>query len=527
MQKIIVLAVFLALAFAQSPQNGQLNPTTITSGQYISGALQPTTTAANYHVDLYQFWIPENTSAVNLTFINQNPTDCYYLSLYVRGQNSGGLPCSNQDYVDSQYPCAMDWSIYDGIPGTYTQFLESDESDNLYEWEVNSWLYISVGRYDLDNTAACTYSFSATINGSCQTGSIGYGSSDQTQCAPYQTVTNGQGVNITSDGVNTFQAVYKMAVPLDVGHVLVSINSSDSSFYLTAKSFGAPYGSNYNCYESSYEYYNSTTGLYYYNLYCYTPRAGAFYMFLTEDYAFNATVSFSYLVCPTGMGGFNCTTTSVELNQTNAQTFNVPSTSSLSSAGFAYVYVDIPANYTGSDVTVVAYQTGTQSGSSYLYMRYLGYPEDSSTYGYTTSYQYQSLPATFSLNNFDFVMGGRWYFGLECYSGSNGCNITVAQNSSNSVVTTAAVQTTTATASGITSGTTTKGITSGTTTAGVGSTTHSMTTSPLTTRSITSGRFTTGVATTAGATTSQPQKSSAVVIVPSFIAAIFAILAMF
>jgi hypothetical protein len=145
MQKIIVLAVFLALAFAQSPQSGQLNPSTITSGLTVNGDLAPTTTEANYHVDLYQLWIYENVTAINLTFTNTNPNDCDFVNLYIRGSDSGGAPCSEDDY-DETYPCFWGWSIDDGIPGTYTQFLSSYETDDIYEWGVNQYLYIGVGR---------------------------------------------------------------------------------------------------------------------------------------------------------------------------------------------------------------------------------------------------------------------------------------------------------------------------------------------------------------------------------------------
>jgi hypothetical protein len=509
MQRIVVLAVFLALAFAQSPQTGVLVPTTIASGQLVNGVLAPTTQAANYHVDLYQFWVPENTSAVNLTFTNTNSADCDYINLYIRGANSGGLPCSQDDYDAQEFPCAMDWSIYDGIPSTYYQLLDSSTEEDIYEWEVNSWLYIGVGRYGSYNTYTCTYSFTATINGSCQTGSIGVGDDDQTVCVPYTTINSAAKMNITGNGDN-FQQVYKIDLPLDVGHVYIQINSTDTGFELAGKNYGAPYDSDYNCDQSGYSYYDENTTIYYMDYYCYTPRVGSFFMFLTNtDYAFNASISISYLQCPTGMGGYNCTYSSVPLNETNAQTFFVPNTND--GDEFAYVYVDIPANYTGPDYQVY----GSSSQSGYLYIRYGGYPEDSSTYGYASSYQYSSLPSSFTLNNFDFIMPGRWYFGLECYSGTNGCNMTIQKNNSNVVVTTGSTtayhQTTT--------GSSTHAITSGSTT---GSSTYSIT-SGSTTRAVTSGR-----ATTAGATTSQNLKSSsAVAVVPSFVAAIFAILALF
>jgi len=266
-------------------------------------------------------------------------------------------------------------------------------------------------------------------------------------------------------------------------------------------------------------YYDYNTSIYTIDFYCYTPRVGSFYMFLTNDNDFNGTMQFSYLVCPTGMGGLNCSYQSVPINETNAQTFFVPTNAEVDNQ-FAYVYVDIPANYTGGDFQVYA----SSPNSGYLYVRYGGYPEDSSVYGYTSDYQYNSFPSSFTLNNFDFLNGGRWYFGLECYSGTNGCNITVQKNNSNVIVsTTAMAQTTTGSSTySITSGSTTHAVTSGSTT---GSSTYSIT-SGSTTRAVTSGRATTAAGTTAGATTSQ-KTSSAVAIIPSFVAAIFAILALF
>jgi hypothetical protein len=520
MQRIIVLAVFLALAFAQSPQNGVLTPSTIVSGQVINGVLPITTEDANYHVDLYQLWVPENTSAINITVTNTNPTDCDYLSFFIRGANSGGLPCSQDDYDSDQFPCAMDWDIGD-IDDTQVQFLDASTSENIYEWEVNSWVYVAVGRYEYNYEYACTYTFTATINGSCPTGSIGYGDDYSTSCAAYTTVSQGSKMNISYYGADTYQAVYKLDIPLDTGHIFVQINSTDGDFELVGKNYGAPYSDDYNCDDSGYSYYDYNTSIYYMDYYCYTPRVGSFYMFLTNENMFNGSIQFSYLVCPAGMGGYNCTYSSVALNETNAQTFFVPTNADTDNS-FAYVYVDIPANYTGGDYQVYA----SSNYDGYLYVRYGGYPADDYYSGYTTDQQYSGLPASFTLNNFDFYMSGRWYFGLECTDGTYGCNITVQKNNSNVVVsTTAMAQTSTYS---VTSGTTTNAITSGTTTRSItsGTTTAQQTTTGSTSKAITSGRATTAAGTTAGATTSQ-KTSSAVAIIPSFVAAIFAILALF
>jgi hypothetical protein len=510
MQRIVCfLAVVVAIAFAQSPQNGPLTPTIIASGQFVQGNLPATTEAAAYHVDLYQIFIPENATNVNVTFVNQNE-ECDYINLYVRNAATGGLPCAEDDYDPTYYSCATTYSIDDGIGGTYYYNINPYVTEDLFEWSTNQNWYFGVGRYSSSySDDACAYTLQVTVNASCPTGSVGNGYYEENTCSgPYVNVAAVPYYNNISSNSDSYDQLFKVNIPTaDVGHIFIQINSSYPDLYLYGKNYGSPTDEQYNCEVDDYTYSNGDD-FYYYDLYCYTPRIGDFFIEIISDEAFNASLKITYLTCPSGFGGYNCTFQSVPLN-TSVQTFQVPYAGL--TYGFAYVYVDIPGNYSGGNIEVHA--SSGQEGE--MIIRFGGYPEDSSDYGYLDEYQYQELPASFILNNFDTFVAGRWYFGLECDASSTGCTIAVSQNTSSTSgpVTTAAPSTTSHVS---TTGSTSKSITSGTTTSFA-----------TTTGRFTSGRATTARATTAQATTGAAHTSPASIIAPSIVAALFALLALF
>jgi hypothetical protein len=462
MQRVIFAILALAIvAFAQSPQTpGALTP--LVSGTTVSGILPPTTQANNYHVDLYSFYVPENTTSVNFTFANTNYADCSYIHMFVR---TSGLPCSYHDFSTSYYLCANSWDPGNGISGTSSLLSYPGYNSDLYEFSVNNFLYIGMGRYGLYNTYTCTYSLTVSINSSCPTGSVAlYYSSSATTCsAPYTTITAPQTVTLTT-GVNAnYEQVYKLSLPQGVGHVYLQLNSTSSSSEFYGMNYAAPSYSYNNCYRTSYTYVD-TYGFYIYQLFCYTPRAGDFWVAHADDGSsgFNATFSFEVVTCPSGMGGFNCSFPATALNFTqlgSGFTATIPysSTGDYLTYGWAYYFVDIPGNFTGNTVQLTATAT---TGSGYMEIRKDGYPEDSSTYGYEDSAEYDSFPAQFIMNQFDWAVAGRWYIGLECTS-SPSCTVVLAANSTQTTSSSSGAVTTGVAPGPITTATTLPKITTG------------------------------------------------------------------
>jgi hypothetical protein len=508
MQKaLVVLVAFLALAFAQSPQTSPLTVTPLTDGVTVTGTLPVTSLANAYHVNEYSFYVPENASSVNITFSNTDGTSCTYIHLYI--QTVASLACAYEDYSSSNYFCSNSYDPGDGLSGTNSYMFVDGANDDLMEWAVGTNWYIGIGRYsggDYDST--CSYSLYMHVNSSCPTGSIGLQAdlSDYyySMCSdPYTVVSSNTLYSLSSPGVTDYTKTYKLNVATPtVGHIFVTLNSTSTGAYIYGKNFGGPSEDEYNCEESGY----TNEGNYYiYTLFCYTPRKGNFYFVVTDDNAFNATISFVQLTCPDGMGGYNCTFQSVPYNASaGVVSFSIPYNSGADylSYPFYYMYIDIPANYSAGDMTVTA--DSPQSG--YMYIRRDGYPEDDSEWGYEDSFEYDSFPAVYGLNQFDYLLPGRIYFGFECTT-TGGCNVTLSSNiSSTSSSGSSTLTTMTTTAQGLT---TMQGLT-----------THAVaTTKAMTTHA--------GLTTRAISSTTSSQQSSAFAVVPSIVAVVAAFLALF
>eukprot|EP01114_Cavostelium_apophysatum_P003863 TRINITY_DN13_c1_g2_i3.p1 TRINITY_DN13_c1_g2~~TRINITY_DN13_c1_g2_i3.p1 ORF type:complete len:126 (+),score=21.64 TRINITY_DN13_c1_g2_i3:115-492(+) len=117
----ILLSALVAAAISQyAQQSGPLSVNNITSGVPVFGTLGITTEDIALHVDLYQFWVPENTSSVNITFTLTN-TLCDHLNFQL---STIGLPCNNDAY-DTSYPsspCAPAWAIESGATDVQENF---------------------------------------------------------------------------------------------------------------------------------------------------------------------------------------------------------------------------------------------------------------------------------------------------------------------------------------------------------------------------------------------------------------------
>jgi hypothetical protein len=500
MQRIAVFLSLLAFAFAQvGPQGYSVYQ--LQNGVAYTGALPiQTSSDYGYNVDLYSFFVPENTSGVNVTITNNNSGTCSYLYLFIR--STSGLPCNYYAYDYNEYLCTNSYRFESYIGSSETDVLISGDDSDLFEFNVNSNWYFGVSRYyQSDYDELCGYTIQVGVNSSCTPGSVGFAqdlsSSYATQCSTPYTVVNTSSVVTLAANTNQYN-VYKINVPTSsVGYILFTLNSTVTSSYIYGKSYGAPsqYSSSYNCYTGS---YTTVNGFYIYNLYCYTPRKGDFFFILEDSATYSASIKFSMLQCAPGMGGYNCTFPAIPFNTSLAgQTFFIAPQPNVLSYPFVYMYLDIPANYTGAILSL----TASSAESAYFYLRKEGFPEYSSTYGYEGSYGRQSTPGTFTLSQFEYAVAGRYYFALDCES-TYGCNITFSAN---------------ITTTGITSN---SGVSTSTSNTGVSTSTSNTGATTTTTTLGTTGAVVTGGSSTANEVSSSPAE----IIVPSvaIVAAAFA-----
>jgi len=503
MNKVVCLIAFLAVAFAQvNPQTGPLSVTPITPGVLVTGALEPSAQADAYHVDLYSFFVPENVSSVNITFTNTDTTSCSYINLFL---STYGIPCSDDEY-SSDYQCANAWDIGGGI-SSYTNILTPYDDNYLFQYDVNQYWYVAIGRYSsYDYTDTCSYNFYLNFNSTCAPGSVGVApDSSNVVCEPYTTVNTSLTYTIQNGnpaGTNDF-TVFKVNVPTTtVGHIYVRVNSTSSDLDLYGRQYaGASYYTDYDCYEYSY----TTVGAFYiYDMFCYTPRMGDFFITIdTNDVNWNGTATFDVLNCGVGTAGANCSFPLYPFNTSllvAPTTLTIPYSGSGSSVSYGslYFYWDIPANYSAGDL--ILYASSSQSG--YLVVRRNGFPTTDSQSGYEYYSEYDSYNAVLAMNQWDYQVGGRYYFLLNCYT-TPSCDVTVSLNSTS----------TSGGSSGNTGMVTTGTVVNGMTTGSVGP-------------QATTGSVVVGL-TTGSAQTSDNVSSPAVILVPSIAALAAAFFALF
>lgn len=411
MKSVVIVGLLIATSLAQL-----LLVTPLTDSTVQNGILGITTTANNYATDLYSFYVPPNANGLTVTFSNTN-TQCTYLHLFLR---TSGLPC-NYNQVNGSYLCGNSADPGNGLSsGAHVYNYQPGDSDSLFEFVAGGNVYFGISRYGTYNTYACTYTL--VVNAStCANDTVGNTIGTLgVPCANYTAITLPYSANITNtDDEAEYLRVHKFTVAQNTGHVMVVFTVDSTNSYLYGKSYSAPDTSYYNCYQSSYIASNQT-GFYQYTMFCYTPRSGDFYVTVRDYYGFsNGTISITALVCGPGMGGFACTYPSTALdfsvNSTASFTGTITQAESDLTYPFVYYYFDMPMNYSGAPIRV---NLASTAGSAYLYVRVDGYPEDSSTYGYEDSSEYDSAPASYIIDGREF---GRIYFGVECYS-ATACN---------------------------------------------------------------------------------------------------------
>jgi hypothetical protein len=424
MIKVLCLVAFLAVAaFALNPQTGPFTVTPLVSGTTVTGSLPVVDEDDALHLDFYSFYVPENASSVSFTFSNLND-NCFYIRTYL---NTFSLPCSFTEYSSSLYQCAN--SDEDDTSTTQTNLYTPSYDNYLFQYEVNQNWYIGVGRYSSsDYDQNCGYSVVMSYNTTCPGGSVGVATSSTTsECVAY-TMANSSATYSMSNVTADF-TVFKINVPQNTGNIYVQVNSTSDDLYLYGRSYGAISSSSDA--ECSTGTSTLVDGMYLYDMFCYTPRQGDFFVVIetsTFDPNWSGSASFMVQTCAANMAGANC---SFPLVQFNASLVGAPTSLSIPYAGSdsvayggLYFYWDIPANFTYGELLLSA----DSSQTGYLMIRRDAFPTMDFYSGYEYSSQYESFDADIALNQFDYQIPGRIYFALLCTT-TGGCNVTVSGNS--------------------------------------------------------------------------------------------------
>jgi len=323
----------------------------------------------------------------------------------------------------------------------------------------------------------------------------------------------------------TEQAVIAVVVATNtVGYITIQVNSTNDELFVFGASYSSPNDEEYACAVD--DYTSEVGGTYVYDLVCYTPRQGDFYIVVFNDFgdddfpAFTATATVSVHDCGSNVGGFNCSFPVVACN-TSWNNFPVfiafteaQDNDDVLSGYWWYCYFDIPSNGTGSTWN---FAVNVPAGSdvdvdNYVAVRKNGYNEYEQE-GTQEGYFLQGVDVgdgvSLGFSIFEIYESGRFYIGLLCYDPSDtttGCNFTITANA------TAAPST-----SGVTTTTGGSGTSHGTTTTGGGSTstasTHGASTSTASPVSTT-------------ASTGGSHSSPAVIVVPSIFFALVAMVAL-
>eukprot|EP01114_Cavostelium_apophysatum_P020495 TRINITY_DN6886_c0_g1_i1.p1 TRINITY_DN6886_c0_g1~~TRINITY_DN6886_c0_g1_i1.p1 ORF type:complete len:871 (-),score=113.10 TRINITY_DN6886_c0_g1_i1:55-2667(-) len=460
----MMIIVLIAALFASAVcQTGALTVKNITSGIKINGNLPVSTSDTRYDLDLYKFWVPENTSSVQVNF---TVTECTVLNFWV---NTFGVPCHYFEYSSFRYsPCNENWApgSSGGGSGTshYSGTLKPSTYDSgFFQYAVGKYWYFAVGKNDdEEESLECSYDLSVSIASDCPTGQVGFAVSEtSTICAPYNDLTNvalselnhtENLVNFNAAGNDQFK-LYKLNVPQDTAWIRVLVNASVSnSIKLTGRNYasGSPFTPT-SCEKT----YSSYSGYPYavYDMHCYTPRAGSFFISLFSSQTnYNATIEITGKVCANLTGGYDCLFPSKRLT---SETFSGQTQVTIPhhyngtqrSYGALYYYIDVPVSGGFSGVTFDAFGVD----KSVVIFRRDAFPTFDLDSGVDTAYEVidaYNNHRIITFNEFNLnIMTGRIYIALVCKDTSEDCVVQVSANFTYPATTTNATSASTTSAS--------------------------------------------------------------------------------
>eukprot|EP01114_Cavostelium_apophysatum_P016061 TRINITY_DN4509_c0_g2_i2.p1 TRINITY_DN4509_c0_g2~~TRINITY_DN4509_c0_g2_i2.p1 ORF type:complete len:455 (-),score=9.67 TRINITY_DN4509_c0_g2_i2:47-1411(-) len=422
---------FLAVALAAfNQQTGPLDITDLADGDSIFKTLGPTSESSLYDLQLFRFWVPENTKQVllTMTFVND---ECDELVGLV---NTYSFPCSPTTYNETsqlRYMCAKNFPTKlraEDVFGTQ-EFLTAYFQYNLFHFAVNRYWYIAVGKNSPSNYAdTCNYTLTMESVDPCSEGQIALPGNIETGifCRPYvdlsPELTGAYPVwglllaNI--DGADDWM-VFRLEILPETAYISIDIASTANDTHLYARSYAGATEMVNSCDRSGVQ---TTDGLMnYYNFTCWAPRAGSFFVSLhSTTRGYDVSYNFRAKICDPGTGGHNCTDSVRNATDLVPGTVNVPGFDppliDLYEAPAVFYALDIPEEgpgyLSGQNVRISASSTD----ESLLWIRRNGFPlwSEGMEGDWQSWYLHDGMPFSFGSNDFDWNVPGRIYFGLTC-----------------------------------------------------------------------------------------------------------------
>jgi len=368
---------------------------------------------------LYSVFLPRNASSITISITQ---TDDVCEDLILKGR-TGQAPCPEDSDASYSICSAFTWTdSFDQEASTVLLNQYYFSSDITTRWETNQYIYFAVAKDDdFDDDNNCTFTINSIVTTYCQPGNIATNNDGDTTCSPYTAFTWGTPFSITGSSA---EATYFSAnLPgVSYGHLSFVVNSTSEDLSFYTKTGAAPEtgesGYGYDCFSDD----DSTDvgAFFIYSFVCPTPIGGNWLYFLVnneEEDTFSATITATATICTT-TGGYNCTAPTSAWSPlapaVGPVTLPANAAYSWNSHTFNYYYYDVNATLPQNPFT---FATTVSAGTGFTYIKYNGYPEDDSPYGYSIAEQYQEidtvLPVTWNVYPGDLATSSRIYFGIE------------------------------------------------------------------------------------------------------------------
>jgi len=212
---------------------------------------------------------------------------------------------------------------------------------------------------------------------------------------------------------------YRIWVPVGTAsiHVYGNLTGPDYTPYVYVQGRYAPGSSYYLTYFTGSQYYG--TNDYAFDDTVYNPQWGYYYFGVTGYQVTGGALTVDLRVCPTGMGGWNCTYTVTSVDTVTP----VAATATLTNPTDTSAVYDLDTQYfvlstsTPMITTFVNYTFTLTSGSVYIYYRKDGFVDDDSDQ-YVNSYNYESMSTAADFVNIaltpaDLVLPGNFVMAVQ------------------------------------------------------------------------------------------------------------------
>jgi len=326
---------------------------------------------------------------------------------------SNTLPCTEASTnPDGSYFCDNSYDPSDGVTGNQTFTYNPSTEQSNFEWKINSWAYLAIGRYDSSDTEICTYTLKTTVSHCDADVGVFIGGGLGTICIPYVNASVLAPIALT--GLPSVAAFFgAVQVPQNTAYLHGFVNSTSANLVFHGASYGTPTFDRYHC-VTGYPTPDGATH-YIYDLQCYTPRVGEFFFSLNNiaqtPESYDMTLQLTFKTCAAGFAGWNCTDViSKWLPANSGVPVVVPPQS------YRYYYLDFDAGQ-GEGISLDV----TVNQSSVFLVRPLGFPYDlyqaDDGRGYEESDQRVRIDETDVghkvITAEDTYTGGRWYWAIS------------------------------------------------------------------------------------------------------------------